>query len=734
MLRKLAVVVSIFFFAPIATHAKPFVVCNDFVEADVSNDGQGLVSIYYTPCGAHEEPIIYPAQTSYLTALIEQGNDTIYYTNNEHLLLHGFNNSPKGSPDGYLQDGVTSYKGANKDTIETIWEPQGPNAFEIIQDVYVVEFPIAGSGQVVYKFSVVNFQNTPLTAQAQYLLDVDLGTSTADNDGAPVTTRYGYLSDLTTSYPPANSVPPYFIATQDPLDSTNFPGLLSEGYCNDSLAPEPMGLMQPSLFAYVSWPDVVVNSTWGFPTSSSITDEALLFQWPSVTADSVMVQAIGSFSYGSPMCSICFGGVLDAMMIHPDHIIWNGSEYVPNHFPVDGIVWSRDTAFAVMGTQTIREPADSAGGPLRIVTPRPSSYTGVTQEHVVRGSDIRGIGASSISWEDSVLDGVLVNCSTDSLYNIAFSVADSLGGTDGCLKGTYVCPIEVDCQERSYTNPVTTILSRMGSYDGSLCNTRCTEVVAFDTGAIRVPVLSVTPDTLTNMRLSVAPNHAGADSTFYDVCVIDSLLNGSATIIVTDTLGNSAVEQYEYCTIPDTLPPTIAISGDSADGFTFYIRDDRPWDRGLDSIHIDTMFNVSLDSVPPNNLMGSYSYVLAGHIINYSLSALICLYAVDEAGNISNDTCVLYAVPEGVTPAQIEPILLSIFSSPVENMASILLSGAPSAEVEIFDVLGREVDHFEMNESYEWETSALPSGTYIVRAVVNGSSDVQTITKRIVKE
>jgi type IV secretory pathway protease TraF len=132
--------------------------------------------------------------------------------------------------------------------------------------------------------------------------------------------------------------------------------------------------------------------------------------------------------------------------------------------------------------------------------------------------------------------------------------------------------------------------------------------------------------------------------------------------------------------------------------------------------------------------MGSSSYALAGHIINTSLSAFICLYAVDEAGNISNDTCVLYAVPQGVAPTHIETISLSIFPSPMESVTSILLSGAPSADVEIFDVLGREVDHFQMHESYDWQTAALPSGTYIVRAVVSGTNDAQTITKRIVKE
>jgi hypothetical protein len=502
-----------------------------------------------------------------------------------------------------------------------------------------------------------------------------------------------------------------------------------------------MGLMQPSLFAFVAWQDVVQTQTWGAPTfTQSINDDALLFQWPAQGPDFGQTQVIGSFSYGSAACSdqICFGH-LDAIMMHPEHIVWNGANYSPNPFPVDAIVWNtNDTnASVASGTQNIANATTGVSdGPIKIASPLPDSNNGYKQTHnLSNAGTIPAEESSSITWEDTVLASVLTNCSTDSLYNIAFSVTATGVGSTNCQNGTYVCPIEVDCQERSYTDPVTTVLSRTGSYDGSICNTRCTEVVAFDTGKIRIPVLSVAADTLTNMRLSIAPNHAGADSTFYTVCVIDSLLNGSAEITVTDTLGNSSIEQYEYCTIPDTLPPTITISGDTTvAGFKFYIRDDRPWDRGLDSIHIDTMFNVSLDSVPPNNLMGSSSYALAAHIINMSLSAFICLYAVDEAGNISNDTCVLYAVPQGVTPTQIEPISLSIFPSPMESVTTILLSGASAADVEIFDVLGREVDHFSIDGSYEWQTTALPSGTYIVRAVVNGASDAQTLTKRIVKE
>ncbi len=77
---------------------------------------------------------------------------------------------------------------------------------------------------------------------------------------------------------------------------------------------------------------------------------------------------------------------------------------------------------------------------------------------------------------------------------------------------------------------------------------------------------------------------------------------------------------------------------------------------------------------------------------------------------------------------------IQVFPNPASGPATISLEGVPSADVEIFDVLGREVDRFRVEGSYEWETGGLPRGTYIVRANANGPGNPQPITKRIVKE
>ncbi|MGI0135089.1 MAG: T9SS type A sorting domain-containing protein, partial [Candidatus Micrarchaeaceae archaeon] len=44
------------------------------------------------------------------------------------------------------------------------------------------------------------------------------------------------------------------------------------------------------------------------------------------------------------------------------------------------------------------------------------------------------------------------------------------------------------------------------------------------------------------------------------------------------------------------------------------------------------------------------------------------------------------------------------------------LAGAPSANVTVFNVLGRIVAQFTMQNFYDWNPTALPAGTYFIVA------------------
>ncbi len=282
MQRKLVLLFGMLFIIPIALRAQ-VVTQNAYVEADVSNDGSGLVRIYYAEPD-HSTFILNPAYRSYLTFQVN-GN---YYTNNPKL--------DTLAPRAFLLNNGVTTKIA--DTIETVWQVDTADMFEVIQDIYPVAFPFASSGQIVYKFSIRNLEKQSLPVQAQYLMDIDLGAPGSTNDNPPLTTRYGYTNGWSSF---SSTIPPYFIATHDAVTNNNFPTLVAMGYNNDSLAPEPMGLMQPESFTYVNWQTIAEWWRWGFPTTPGLkdSDAALLIEWPSSSVNAGGTIELGRGSFGS---------------------------------------------------------------------------------------------------------------------------------------------------------------------------------------------------------------------------------------------------------------------------------------------------------------------------------------------------------------------------------------------------------------------------------------------------
>ncbi len=97
------------------------------------------------------------------------------------------------------------------------------------------------------------------------------------------------------------------------------------------------------------------------------------------------------------------------------------------------------------------------------------------------------------------------------------------------------------------------------------------------------------------------------------------------------------------------------------------------------------------------------------------------------------DTSILLgfgAPPAGVASSDARSLRFEISPNPATQMASIRLDGAPSAFVQVFDVLGREVARFRVAGSYEWQMGALPPGTYIVRA----DAGETVVSKQVVKK
>ncbi len=723
----------VFLTVPVALRAQ-FVTQNAYVEANVSNDGLGLLRCYYANTN-HSEFISHPGYRSYVTFAVN-GN---YYTNNPY-------------PDSLAPLYILLKGGSTvtiADTIETLWHLEGADTFDVVQDVYPVAFHFAGSGQIVYKFSVRNRENRTLSAQVQYLLDIDLGVPGDANDNAPITTRYGYISDWL-SYPNSETMPPYYIATLNFLRDNNFPTLVAMGYNNDSFAPEPMGLLQPQTFSYVDWPTVRQEWSWGSPTTPGLKDSdgALLIQWPSKGVNAGGTAELGRGSYGSASCTPISIGNLNFFTVHPDHIVWDTAiqDYVPNHFPVEGIVWNPNSGFAGgSGTQIISNTvSEFSDGPIHIVSPSITTNDGYSQQHTI---SINGYSAASISWEDTVTPGALTNCSSDSSYDLNFMIMAS--GVPGEYTGECHCPIVIDCQERDVVPPRHSPHRVVGNLND--CNNpKIIRDSVFDNngtdqGVERIAwVVSPTAKAI-QVDTGVHPS-CTASSVPITVTQVDTLLASCVYFTFTDCLGNESYDTVCYAPCApgsyNSMVPNFWLQraynyhggNDSSCDFessAWDVTDSLPND-GIKSLAVVDSQN--MNEITLGYTEGSQVVQFAVFVVDSSKPGHIIMKASDIPGNVSYDTITYCAAPTRDEVSPVETVSMAVIPNPVEGEATFVLSGTPWANVEIFDVLGREVAGFRVEGSYEWETIGIPRGTYIIRANENGPGNFRPIVKRIVKE
>lgn len=146
--------------------------------------------------------------------------------------------------------------------------------------------------------------------------------------------------------------------------------------------------------------------------------------------------------------------------------------------------------------------------------------------------------------------------------------------------------------------PQVSVTSQSPSFDGSLCNSQCTDVLALDSGLNQTGIDSVIPISVSNMKFTVASFAAGADSVPFSFCVKDSFQAGSAEIALADEALNRDTFSISYCPIADTGAPYVTWDS-TTQWISIHIRDDRPWDRGLRSITLTDTSNVYF--VPPLN-------------------------------------------------------------------------------------------------------------------------------------
>ena len=710
-MSRIIVLLLILLSLPLAANAQ-LKTANQYVIATVDY-GSGWLSVYVPdPKGGPDIPISYPDK-SFISVQVA---GKVYSNNDLTVAPH--------KPDVLLNNGFVT---KNFDTVETVWKEIG---FDIVQDVYPVSFN--ASGQIVYSVKIVNHTGTPFVGQAQCLIDV----SPNSNDGGRLVTPYDYTANWT-QYPNAqNGIPWLFMGFERP-PTADTQGVIGTGYINDTIAPVPLGLAQPSSFDIVDW----VNASdyaWGLPATapwgSAYLNNAVLLQWPALAINGGVndtIREIARGCYGTGEYNVCNGN-FTCYTFYPHQVIFDmkKQKYINSPFIVESLIFN--ASMNASATQVFAH--QRTGNPLIIAAPLPVDSNGLFDSQPIgnlhtatTGGVIAPLDMAEVHWLDSTkhFPSPMIDQT-----NIGISVTASGPFTPDFVGG---CAMPVIVQSTVDTVksgfPKLTVISRTGSFDGSLCNARCIVAEAIDTRACATcGVNALKEKQLQNMTFAILDSSAWK----FSVCVIDSMQNGSVTVVALDGTGETDTEVYTYCTIADKLPPIVrpGFKVDTAIGWAVEIDELRPWDRGLDTIIVKSLTGVKIDATRPADMNvhglshGWISLVPDGVVP----TKLICLEAKDLAGN-TIDTCLTFgpaSVPaiEGTTFFSCE-----VYPNPTSGNVTIALIGAEEANVEVLDVLGRSVGAFSMGQSFEWDGSKLGKGTYIVRVTAGR----ETVSKRIVR-
>jgi hypothetical protein len=696
---------------------------NQYVAAIVS-DGWGLVTWYKKPTAISLQKdwkVLSFVNHSFLNLRI----NSLYYTNNNLTPPPPKIGPPevdtKLNPDVFLDNGTNTKIG---DTIETTWR-QG--AFDIVQDVYPVQF--SHSGQIVMKIRIVNHSTSGIApAEAEFLLDID-----PQNDKAKVLTRYGYSPKWRLFPDLSNGVPPFFVAFERAPDDSRggFPGLTGTAYVTNEMTPTPMELVAPSKLIIGAWTDLSYYK-WGYPDSrvgQDYDDNAALYQWPptscpgKTTIDSSTT--IATLSYGTGEFCENFGANVPvfAMLMRPGQLQYDARsrQYAPNPFKVEALIFNLSATNSLSNVLT----ALTVQAPLRFTV-----GSKLTQTVKTNPAAISSFSVGDTSWMVKVVD---TNNTYDILANLSLDV-NGIGWTD-----PWDCPIRIPPVNTDSFPPILTVES----------STK--DSIALKVHDDRLLDLGMKSITWTDSNVTVLVTGgsmpiSGCSQSIYNIRLAkkDTTLLGYISFLFTDcannTTGFSAYFPAGEPLTPDVSPPTFTYrfgsklnhGADSNNRCNFQctewsLLDNKQFDRGLASVTQKQFDNMSLniDGLSPDGKAVSFSVCAVDTMKNGSMT----IQATDSAGHVV-DTSFTYcaAATAGVGSSALSDLALRVYPNPTAGACTLTLNG--TATIEVLDVLGRTVDRFTMTDMREWDMSALPAGTYIVRAEITDAH----VSTRILKQ
>jgi hypothetical protein len=176
------------------------------------------------------------------------------------------------------------------------------------------------------------------------------------------------------------------------------------------------------------------------------------------------------------------------------------------------------------------------------------------------------------------------------------------------------------------------------------CNYQFDSLIATDSRPYDRGLLSVyMTGTPVNMQLRSLPIDPSMPSARFAVMVIDSMLDGFITVRAEDVVHNISDSTYYYCTIHDTLPPLIHIDRIKRGYWHVSVRDNRPWDRHIDSVMVLNRQNITF---PPSGFEPNRSQTYDSTVFEFYVSSIdtllpssFCIKVSDIAGNISDSVC-----------------------------------------------------------------------------------------------
>lgn len=586
-------------------------------------------------------------------------------------------------PNFKLLNNGTSVKIA--DTIRTTWLDKA--GCDIIQDVYPIAFE--KSGQIIMRWSVKNKVNTPAGVAVQWLNDVQIsdptdktkhGSQTNATDGPKILHRYGYRlkwEQMPNAANAAPTIPWFYIAFLWQLPDLN-PGLSGQAY----LDFPPIINKKPSRMTVGDWYTMAqtafgANPAWPLGTALT-TDDAVLLEWPPASIGANQQNVIGITSYGTGEFDICNGNIF-GIMLYPHRIFYikDSLKYIPNPFHLEFY------AFDPSSTQSASNSRFTltAGPNLNIVdTPPKYNFIGKSQTIPTPPAPGTFIGPGGVAVFDWYLkvDPVYF-CKGDFHSSLKITGTTGLGlptfvrptdGADTCEHDIVIECAETDIDPPLYTNRIDSVNDGLFFDTIKVHDDRLT-----DKGLKSItwtPVTGTDPSKFVITILDLPIKACYNDKDVHRVLVqqLDSTISGCFDFTFEDCLGNKSFDAicmlpHPKYVVPDTLKPvyTILQSSGSYDSSlcntrfdSLIVRDDRPYDKGLDSIYVIPGTQVNMTFTNTTFQSGRPLKRFAITVQDSMLDGAICIRSVDVAKNYS-DTCFHYCtIPDKLAP------LVSIFA------------------------------------------------------------------------